>query len=105
MSDILSTLKNNKKIYGIFILLKLNCARLTLTFHYCVKELLTHFYYNAMCIIVFGFKNARISNYIPSNTFKPLATLPKGYSSVRIGLSNYTVYYFDLEGFCFLAAY
>jgi hypothetical protein len=39
-----------------------------------------------------------------SDMFKPLATLLKD-SSIGIGLSNHTVYCFDLEGLHFLAAY
>lgn len=42
MADILNTLRSYDELHGILILLKSNSARLTVTFNFCMKELLTH---------------------------------------------------------------
>jgi predicted GTPase len=63
MADILSTLSSYDELHGVLILLKSNNARLTVTFSFCVKELLKHLHRSAAKNMVFGFTNTRISNY------------------------------------------
>lgn len=105
MADILATLNSYEEFHGILILLKSNNARLTITFEFCVKELLTHLHRTAVSNIAFGFTNTRISNYTPGNTFGPLETLLAQQSDVQLSLSMNTSYCFDSESFRYLAAY
>jgi GTP-binding protein EngB required for normal cell division len=105
MADILSTLSSYENLHGILILLKSNNARLTITFRFCVKELLAHLHRSAVENIVFGFTNTRISNYTPGDTFQPLMSLLKEHSDMGLTLSNSTTYCFDSESFRYLAAY
>jgi GTPase SAR1 family protein len=104
MADILSTL-SSYELHGVLILLKSNNARLTVAFSFCVKELLTHLHRNAAKNMVFGFTNARISNYTPGDTFGPLETLLNDHPDVGLSLSTPTTYCFDSESFRYLAAY
>jgi GTPase SAR1 family protein len=105
MADILSTLSGYEELHGILILLKSNAARLTITFRYCVKELLTHLHHSAAANMAFGFTNTRISNYTPGDTYGPLKALLDQHSNVGLGLTNYTTYCFDSESFRYLAAH
>ena len=105
MAGILATLKYFEELHGILILLKSNDSRLTVMLRFCVKELLTHLHRDAAQNMVFGFTNARISNYMPGDTFIPLGTLLQEHSDVGIGLWPYTTYFFDSESFRFLAAH
>jgi predicted GTPase len=105
MADILQTLKSYDELHGILILLKSNAARLTITFQYCVKELLTHLHHSAARNMVFGFTNTRISNYTPGDTFTPLKTLLLENRDVGLSLSTHTTYCFDSESFRYLAAH
>lgn len=104
MADILSTLSNYDELHGVLILLKSNNARLTVTFRFCVTELLTHLHRNAAKNMVFGFTNSRISNYAPGDTFKPLKALLKAHSDAGLSLTAHTTYCFDSESFRYLAA-
>lgn len=104
MADILATLNSYEELHGILILLKSNSARLTITFEFCVKELLTHLHRTAVNNIAFGFTNTRISNYTPGDTFGPLETLLAQQSEVQLSLSMKTSYCFDSESFRYLAA-
>ncbi|CAG9982203.1 unnamed protein product [Clonostachys byssicola] len=105
MADILRTLSSYENLHGILILLKSNNARLTITFRFCVKELLAHLHRSAVENIVFGFTNTRISNYTPGDTFQPLMSLLEQHSDMGLTLSNSTIYCFDSESFRYLAAY
>jgi len=105
MADILSTLSSYDELHGILILVKSNNARLTVTFNFCMKELLTHLHRSAVTNMAFGFTNTRISNYTPGDTFGPLTTLLKDHADVGISLSTHTTYCFDSESFRYLAAY
>ncbi|KAL7960981.1 hypothetical protein V8C34DRAFT_320586 [Trichoderma compactum] len=105
MADILKTISSYDKLHGILVLVKSNNARLTITFKYCVKELLTHLHRSATKNMAFGFTNTRISNYTPGDTFKPLKTLLDDHSDIPITLSTSTTYCFDSESFRYLAAY
>ena len=105
MSDILSTLSSYDELHGIIILLKSNNSRLSVTFRFCVKELLTHLHRDATQNVVFGFTNTRISNYTPGDTFKPLTALLAEHPDVGLNLTTHTTYCFDSESFRFLAAH
>ncbi|KAK0761114.1 hypothetical protein N5P37_006060 [Trichoderma harzianum] len=105
MADILQTISPYDKLHGILVLVKSNNARLTITFKYCVKELLTHLHRSAAKNMAFGFTNTRISNYTPGDTFKPLKALLDGHADIPITLSTSTTYCFDSESFRYLAAY
>ncbi len=105
MADILATLNSYDELHGILILLKSNNARLTITFEFCVKELLTHLHRSAVGNIAFGFTNTRISNYTPGDTFGPLETLLSNQPDVQLSLDMKTSYCFDSESFRYLAAY
>ncbi|KAL7802006.1 hypothetical protein V8C44DRAFT_370786 [Trichoderma aethiopicum] len=105
MADILKTIRSYDKLHGILVLVKSNNARLTITFRFCVKELLTHLHRSATKNMAFGFTNTRISNYAPGDTFKPLKALLDGQSDIPITLSTATTYCFDSESFRYLAAY
>lgn len=105
MADILSTLSSYEELHGILILLKSNAARLTVTFSYCIKELLTHLHHNAARNIAFGFTNTRISNYTPGDTYGPLQALLRQHPGIGVKLSTSTTYCFDSESFRYLAAF
>ncbi|KAI0100019.1 hypothetical protein F4776DRAFT_524361 [Hypoxylon sp. NC0597] len=105
MADILNTISSYDKLHGIIILLKSNNARLTVTFNFCVSELLTHLHRSAAANMVFGFTNTRISNYTPGDTFGPLKTILQKHSGVGLSLSSQTTYCFDSESFRYLAAF
>lgn len=105
IADILSTLSNYDELHGVLILLKSNNARLTVTFRFCVTELLTHLHRKAAKNMVFGFTNTRISNYTPGDTFGPLETLLNEHSRAGLSLSTHTTYCFDSESFRYLAAF
>ncbi|RFU74130.1 aaa atpase domain containing [Trichoderma arundinaceum] len=105
MADILKAISTYDNLHGILVLVKTNNARLTITFRFCVKELLTHLHRSAAKNMAFGFTNARISNYAPGDTFKPLKSLLDEHSDIPITLSISTTYCFDSESFRYLAAY
>ncbi|TKA78719.1 hypothetical protein B0A55_04535 [Friedmanniomyces simplex] len=105
MADILSTLSGYDTVHGILILLKSNNARLTVTFRYCIKELLTHLHHNAAANMAFGFTNTRISNYTPGDTYGPLKALLDQHPDVGLELVTPTTYCFDSESFRYLAAH
>ena len=81
---------------SIIILLNPNQAKLTVTFRYCVQELLIHLHKSAVDNMIFGFTNFR-----PSDTFPALRKL-LGDQSVEFQLEPNNVYCF--ESYRFLAA-
>ncbi|KAI8962748.1 hypothetical protein F5Y11DRAFT_181522 [Daldinia sp. FL1419] len=105
MADILSTLSSYDELHGVLILVKSNNSRLTVTFNFCMKELLTHLHRSAANNMAFGFTNTRISNYTPGDTFGPLSTLIQNHSDVGLSLTTHTTYCFDSESFRYLAAF
>ena len=104
MADILTTISSYDELHGVLILLKPNNSRLTITFQYCVKELLVHLHQSAARNMVFGFTNTRITNYTPGDTLQPLKRLLGENTNVGITLSANTTYCFDSESFRYLAA-
>ncbi|KAK0711799.1 hypothetical protein B0H67DRAFT_493339 [Lasiosphaeris hirsuta] len=104
MADILATINSYEEVHGIIILLKSNNARLTVTFRFCIQELLTHLHRDALHNIAFGFTNTRISNYTPGDTFGPLKALLEQHPDIQLPLNGDTTYCFDSESFRYLAA-
>ncbi|GAB1318770.1 Putative aaa atpase domain containing protein [Madurella fahalii] len=104
MADILATINSYEELHGILILLKSNNSRLTVTFRFCIQELLTHLHRDALHNIAFGFTNTRISNYTPGDTFGPLKTLLEQHPNIQLPLNGDTTYCFDSESFRYLAA-
>ena len=105
MSDILRVLRSYSKLHGILILLKPNASRLTLTFQFCLKELLSHIHRDAVNNIIFGFTNTRASGYKHGDTLTPLRCLLDEQQNVTMGLYNSNTYCFDSESFRYLAAF
>lgn len=105
MADILRTLSSYEQLHGILILLKSNNSRLTVTFNFCMQELLTHLHRSASRNMAFGFTNTRISNYSPGDTFGPLTTLLGKHKDIGLALENQNTFCFDSESFRFLAAF
>ncbi|KAI1097289.1 hypothetical protein F4804DRAFT_328028 [Jackrogersella minutella] len=105
MADILATVGSYDKLHGILILLKSNNSRLTVTFNFCVSELLTHLHRSAANNMVFGFTNTRISNYTPGDTFGPLKAILEKHSDIGLSLTRQTTYCFDSESFRYLSAF
>jgi hypothetical protein len=104
MADVLTTVSSYDKLHGILILFKSNSARLTITFQYCVKELLTRLPHGAAQNMIFGFTNTRSSNYTLGDTFGPLKRLLGQNRNVGLTLSMNTTYCFDSESFRYVAA-
>ncbi|KAH0558917.1 hypothetical protein GP486_004456 [Trichoglossum hirsutum] len=105
LANILSALGGYEALHGVLILLKPNNARLGVMFKFCIKELLTHLHRDAANNMVFGFTNTRGSNYQPGDTYRPLEKLLSQYRHADLGLFQRTVYCFDSESFCYLAAH
>jgi GTPase SAR1 family protein len=105
MADVLDTLSGYEEVHGILILLKSNAARMTVTFTYCIEELLTHLHQNAAKSMAFGFTNTRISGYTPGDTYGPLTKLLREHPQIGVTLSIPTTYCFDSESFRYLAAH
>ena len=104
LTDILTTISSYDELHGILILLKPNNSRLTITFQYCVKELLVHLHQSTARNISFGFTGTRVTNYTPGDTFQPLKRLLGENTDVGLSLSVNTTYCFDSESFRYLAA-
>lgn len=105
MDDILASLNEYDQLHGIIILLKPNNARLTVGFQFCLKELLTHLHRDAAKNIVFGFTNARSTNFQPGETYSTLKSMLAKDGSTGIQLSKDITYCFDSVGFRCLAAH
>ncbi len=107
MDDILSHIDHYEHINGICILLKPNSARLTVTFRYCIQELLTHLHKSAANNIVFCFTNARATMYKPGETLPVLRKMLAEMNSNRgtdLEATDSNCFCFDNEAFRFLAA-
>ncbi|RYP21571.1 hypothetical protein DL765_002207 [Monosporascus sp. GIB2] len=104
LDNILQTLSRINSLSGIVILLKPNASRLTLTFRFCIRELLTYLHRDAARNIVWGFTNTRQSNYMPGDSYKPLERLLQQHESLGLSLTPDNVFCFDSESFRCLAA-
>ena len=87
---ILSFIAYFEEIHGICILMKPNESRLTNTFEFCIKELLTQLHKSAASTIMFCFTNTRSCGYRPG--MKNFYKLP--YIIVRLDLQYTEKYYF-----------
>ena len=101
--NILDTVASLDRLHGIIILLKPNQARLTITFRYCMEELLVHLHKSAVANMIFGFTNTRGTNFMPGDTLPPLKKL---LAEKAVGLDSRkdNTFCFDSEGYRFLAA-
>lgn len=102
--NILATIATIDDLHGICILLKPNNSRLTLTFRFCVKELLTHLHRDACENIIFCFTNSRGTFYKPGDTLPSLLTLLAETKTVKIPCKKDNIFCYDSESYRFLAA-
>ncbi|PAV59065.1 hypothetical protein WR25_10769 [Diploscapter pachys] len=102
---ILQYIANVPEIHGICILLKPNNYKLTISFRYCINELLTHLHISAAVNIAFCFTNARSTFYRPGDTLPPLKKFLDDLEQnrrVKIRTDRETIYCMDNEAFRFL---
>ncbi len=101
--NILAHLSYYEEIHGICILLKPNDSRLTVTFRFCITELLTHLHKSAADNIIFCFTNARSTFYRPGDTLPMLKSLISEYKDAVVSVTPHNQFCFDNEAFRFLA--
>ena len=101
--NILAHLSYYDEIHGICILLKPNDSRLTVTFRFCITELLTHLHKSAAENIIFCFTNARSTFYRPGDTLPMLKSLIAEYKDAVVNVTPNNQFCFDNEAFRFLA--
>ena len=106
--DILAYIGQFKEIDCICILLKPNNARITITFEYCIKQLLSHLQRSASHNIVFVFTNTRSTFYRPGDTAPALREVldrvKKTPPHVDIAFTPDNTFCMDNEAFRFLVA-
>lgn len=100
---ILAHLSYYDEIHGICILLKPNDSRLTVTFRFCITELLLHLHKSAAENIIFCFTNARSTFYRPGDTLPILKKLISEYKGATVSVTPNNLFCFDNEAFRFLA--
>lgn len=110
MESVMQTLRDLKtpKLHAVCILLKPNEARLTLTFRFCVQQLLGHLHRDAISNVLFCFTNTRGNFYRPGESLKALRelianNLPER-SAAGLKLNSETIFCYDSEAFRYLAA-
>ena len=101
--NILAHLSYYEEIHGICILLKPNDSRLTVTFRFCITELLLHLHKSAAENIIFCFTNARSTFYRPGDTLPMLKKLISEYKGATVSVTSNNLFCFDNEAFRFLA--
>eukprot|EP00112_Aurelia_sp_Birch-Aquarium-sp1_P022972 Seg667.4 transcript_id=Seg667.4/GoldUCD/mRNA.D3Y31 product="Verrucotoxin subunit beta" protein_id=Seg667.4/GoldUCD/D3Y31 len=101
--NILSHLAYYDEIHGICILLKPNDSRLSVTFRFCITELLTHLHKTAAQNVMFCFTNARGTFYRPGDTLPVLQKLVSEYKGANVKIDPSNQFCFDNESFRFLA--
>lgn len=94
--NILAFLTCYEKINAVVVLLKPNNAVLTVTFKFCILELLAHLHRSLESNIIFAFTNSRGTFYRPGDTLPALKKLLKE-NNVNITLSPNTYFCFDNE--------
>ncbi|GAB6030236.1 hypothetical protein CHUAL_005912 [Chamberlinius hualienensis] len=106
--NILSFISTFDNLHCICILLKPNCARLTITFDFCIKQLLCHLHKDASKNIVFVYTHSRSTFYRPGDTGpilkKMLVGINKRPPYVTIPDDSKRVYCLDNEAFRFILA-
>jgi GTPase SAR1 family protein len=107
-ANLLSFIGEYDEIHLICILLKPNNSRITVTFEFCVKQLLCHLQKSASKNMIFLFTNARSTFYRPGDTSTSLREILKEIQSrppfVEIPFKKETIYCLDNEAFRFLVA-
>jgi predicted GTPase len=105
---ILRALGNYKDLHAICFLFKANEARVTVSFRYCISQLLLQLNKDAINNIIFFFTNARIAGYSPGDTHESLeeflSELKIKYC-VDIELSENNTCCTDNEGFRLVCAH
>lgn len=107
LGGILRTLERGgvNKLSAVLILLKPNITRLIPAFEFCLTELLRHLYLNIVQNnTVFGFTNASGTRYTAGKTED---LLNKVFRELKLDivLGDRNKFFFDSEGFMFLADY
>ena len=106
--DILAHIGQFKEIHCICILLKPNNARITVTFEYCIKQLLSHLQKSASNNMVFVFTNSRSTFFRPGSTAQALkqvlGTIRDAPPFVNIAFTKENTFCLDNEAFRFLVA-
>ena len=101
--NILTFLSNYDTIHGVCILLKPNESRLSVTFTWCLLELMTHLHKSLVQNIMFCFTHTRATFYSPGDSFDLLQKLLKN-NKIDIQLEDEKTYFcFDNEPFRLLA--
>ena len=104
MKDIVSCLSEYEVLHAICILLKPNEVRLTPVLKYCIVQLLGHLHKDATSNIVFCFTNSSPSMFEAGGTLNLLQhVLSESPQTAAIKLDEESMYYFDSEGFRYLA--
>lgn len=109
LENMLAFIAKHDDLHGICILLKPNECRLTVSFSFCIKELLCHLQKDAARNIMFVFTNSRATFYKPGDTAPTLKTIldeiERSPPHVRIPFAKDTVYCYDNESFRYLMAH
>lgn len=100
--NILYTISTLDHLNGIIILLKPNQSTLSITFRYCLDELLTHLHKSAINNMVFAFTNSRNIYFEAGDTYFALKKVLKA-KNTGIQLTEEKVYYLESECYRFLA--
>ena len=107
--NILTCIRHFDYVSCICILLKPNNSRLTITFEYCIKQLLSHINKKACSNIVFVFTNTRATFYRYGESGpiikKLLDDIHEKNKEVKIPFNKETVFCLDNEAFRFLLAH
>uniref|UniRef100_A0AC35GCA2 G domain-containing protein n=1 Tax=Panagrolaimus sp. PS1159 TaxID=55785 RepID=A0AC35GCA2_9BILA len=105
---ILNAIAPYKNLHAICLLFKSNEARMTLSFRYCISELLLQLHRDAAKNIVFFFTNSRGTFYKPGDTIVPLreflGQLQKKHG-IEVSLNRNNIFCLDNEAFKFVCAY
>ncbi|GJQ71632.1 hypothetical protein Trydic_g11331 [Trypoxylus dichotomus] len=108
MENILSYISHIENLHAICFLLKPNNTRLTVMFHYCIKQLLSRLDKSASKNIIFLFTNTRSSFYQPGDTTTALKTILKDIKEkppfAHIKFQKDNVFCLDNESFRYLVA-
>ena len=97
--NILGILTSYDKINAVVVLLKSNTdSRMTVTFRFCVLELLTHLHKSLVNNIIFAFTNSRGPFYGPGDSLPVLRRLLQE-RNINITLPPSTYFCFDNEAF------
>lgn len=104
--EILSFISQYEHLNGICVLLKSNEDRATITFQFCVNELLRHLHIDGTNNLAFLFTNGRSNFYQPGSSKKSLQAILNKHRDnhgANIPFNNSNVFCFDNEAFRYLA--